>query len=103
MKSILFCGIVTALFFGRALGQRNLITLPDFSKTRGDFFFRQQAKAKTFSSTTHTPLSFTDKKGNHFRIVGVNEHGIPVFRTTLNADAAITTGAVQLRAEDRWD
>ena len=98
MKSFLFCWIVTALFFAQVKGQRKPITLSDFSKTRADHFRREEAKAKAFSSSTHKALTFTDKTGTHIRIVGVNEHGIPIFRTTLNADAAITTGAVQLRA-----
>lgn len=42
------------------------------------------------------PIAFTDSQGNHSLMIDVTDDGFPVYRSTTNAAAAITTGANKL-------
>jgi Subtilase family len=97
MKKIFFCACIVALFCVQAAGQKKP-GLSDFSKERSRKFISRQAKVEAFSRLHQTPVFFTDSSGTHVRLVNVNSRGIPEFRSTLNADAARTTGVVQLRS-----
>lgn len=54
-------------------------------------------KATTYSKLHNLPMKFDDGLGNTVYLIDVDEFGLPVYRTTLNAGAAITTGVSQLR------
>jgi hypothetical protein len=98
MKRIIMCGIVVAGLASNGHAQRRTTSLPAFSRERADQFSRQQGRAAAFATARNLPLFFTDEKGNHVRMVDVDNHGRPVYRITLNAEAAATTDTDQLHA-----
>src|SRR5882672_2756273 len=73
-------------------------SLHDFSKTRSAHFVDQQSKVQAYSAFRQQPISFVDDKGITIFMMGLSPGGIPIYLTTLNALAAVTTNVVQLRA-----
>ncbi len=90
----LFLDII--LFSGVGYAQRDTITLPSLARARSAHFMSQQVKVKAYAEAHHSPLSFKDEKGNSARLIDITPSGLPVYLTTLNAGAAVTTGASQL-------
>lgn len=58
----------------------------------------QKEKAEAYAKEHNVPLSFRDPNGNYVYLIGVDEFGIPIYRTTFNVGAALTTGVNQLRS-----
>jgi hypothetical protein len=91
--------IILILVSGSSIAQTQpQKTLTDIVNERGSFNTSQKEKAIAYAKEHDVPLVFRDSKGNYVHLVGVDDFGIPIYKTTLNAGAAITTGVNQLRA-----
>ncbi len=95
MKRIFF-SLCISLSSGMVSAQQEPITLGSLMKASSVHFTYQQTKVKDYLLAHPKPLSFYDEKGNTARLVDITPSGFPIYLTTLNAGAAITTGAVQL-------
>jgi Subtilase family/Secretion system C-terminal sorting domain len=97
VKSVAFCFAVSIITLSRSLGQPEP-ALTTFSRDRANHFKLQLDLATSFARKTNRPLRFKDNLGNVIHLVGVSANGLPIYLSTLNADAALTTGAVQLQS-----
>lgn len=92
---LIFLACAATTTFGQTIEamQKNLNQL----KTDQLIVDRDQAqKVKEFASKNNIPITYTDD----FRttlLVGIDDSGIPIFLSTDNEKAAITTGVVKLR------
>lgn len=57
----------------------------------------QNARAKEYATKRGIPLSYRDSNDNFVLLVDVSDSGVPIYKSTDNAGAAITTGVVKLR------
>lgn len=72
-------------------------SLSQIAADRAEHNHSQMEKAKAYAEAHNVPMTFRDARGNYVYLIGVDEFGLPVYRTTLNAGAAITTGVTQVR------
>ena len=72
-------------------------SLSTIATDRTDYNMSQLERAKAYAEAHNVPMSFRDSKGNYVYLIGVDEFGLPVYRTTFNAGGAITTGVTALR------
>ncbi|HRJ29978.1 MAG TPA: S8 family serine peptidase [Cyclobacteriaceae bacterium] len=77
--------------------EEHRIGLAELSKQAEDFAKEQRVRAYEYAIRHNVPLSYRDDKGNLVLLVGVSESGLPMYESTLNAGAAITSGAAKLR------
>jgi PKD repeat protein/subtilisin family serine protease len=54
-------------------------------------------KIQEYTQMNNVPVSYRDANGDLVLMVGISDSGLPLYETTDNAGAAITTGAVKLR------
>ena len=64
---------------------------------RSQFNKTQTARAVEYASKNGVPLSYYDSRGNFVLLIGVSDSGVPLYKSTDNAGAAITTGVDKLR------
>lgn len=97
-RYILLCAIVMVAT-GAAQGQtlQPARSLDQIAVDRASHNTSQMEKAKAYAEAHNVPMNFRDAKGNYIYLIGVDEFGLPVYRTTFNAGAAITTGVNELR------
>ncbi|HEX5171479.1 MAG TPA: S8 family serine peptidase [Cyclobacteriaceae bacterium] len=95
MKKVFF--LILLLSAGNMLAQTPQQTLTEIANENKVINDSQKAKAEAYSRAHNVPLSFRDLNGNYIYLIGVDDFGVPIYRTTLNAGAAITTGVNQLR------
>lgn len=74
--------------------QKNLDRL---AKVENDRYLKSFARAQQYSKAYDVPLISYDNNGNVIQLVDVDDFGAPVYRSTTNAGAAITTGVTKLR------
>lgn len=73
--------------------------LTELAVERRDYQLSQLEKAREYAAAHNLPMQFRDAKGNDVFMVGVDDlSGLPIYITTFNAGAAITTGVNELRA-----
>jgi PKD repeat protein len=94
---LIFLVCLAATSFGQTIEamQKNL---NQFKADQQIIDSEQAKKAKEFATKNNIPITYTDD----FRttlLVGVDDYGIPIFLSTDNEKAAITTGVVKLRSE----
>lgn len=58
----------------------------------------QSKRAKEYAERNNVPLRFRDSNGNLVLLVDVDETGIPIYKSTHNEGAAITTGVNTLQS-----
>lgn len=58
---------------------------------------KQKLLAIDYARNNNIPMAFSNGYGNNIYLVGVDEFGLPVYRTTLNAGAALTTDVNELK------
>lgn len=72
-------------------------SLDQIATDRAGYNASQMDKARAYAEAHNLPMHFRDAKGNYVYLIGVDDFGLPVYRTTFNAGAAITTGVNELR------
>lgn len=101
-----------AYFRGRALGLAAMLlagiyaqaqqpqrALTEIANDRNEYHLTQLERARAYAAANNLPMQFRDAKGNDVYMVGIDDlSGLPVYITTFNAGAAVTTGVDQLRA-----
>jgi subtilisin family serine protease len=97
MKRVCFCCVAGLLSFN-SKAQSDSVTLFTFSKARSAHFAEQQRNVTTYAQSHNQPVFFKDENGNPVYMVGITASGLPIYWTTLNADAAVTTNVVSLRS-----
>lgn len=65
-----------------------------------ELYQKQIQRANRYAELTGTPISRMDSNGNLVQLVGVDDAGTPMFISTDNAGAAVTTGANVIRDGD---
>ncbi len=96
-----FVGIllgITSLSFAQRVVPLAQSNLNNLEKERTIINYAQMERARVYSQTHNQPMKFDDGRGNTLYMIGLDEFGLPVYRTTLNAGAAITTRVPQLRS-----
>ena len=78
------------------IGFSQNIELENFKRERESTARLKQDQVNEFLKINQVPLAFNNSEGSHFLIVEIR-NGKPVYRITLNADAAITTNVAGLR------
>ncbi|HEX7014085.1 MAG TPA: S8 family serine peptidase [Cyclobacteriaceae bacterium] len=74
-------------------------TLTQIATDRSQYNLSQLEKAKAYAAANNLPMQFRDANGNYVYMIGLDElSGRPVYITTFNAGAAITTGVNAVRA-----
>lgn len=73
------------------------LSLEALTKEVSDFYHDQSTRAKAYAQQQGIPTSYRDDRGNLVLLIGVSENGLPMYESTLNAGAAITSGAAKLR------
>jgi hypothetical protein len=93
-------GLVAMLlstFCAQAQQARRVLT--ELAAERSDYNQSQLERAREYAIAHNVPMRFRDANGNDVFMVGVDElSGLPIYITTFNAGAAITTGVNELRA-----
>ncbi len=74
--------------------QQNLERL---ARVENEKYVKAFARAQIYAQQKNVPLISYDANGNIIQLVDVDEFGAPVYRSTTNAGAAITTGVTKLR------
>lgn len=74
--------------------QKNLERL---AQEENQLYIKAFNRAQRYSQNNNVPLISYDDHGNVIHLVDVDEFGAPVYRSTTNAGAAITTGVPKLR------
>ena len=72
-------------------------SLTQIATDRTEHNILQMEKAKAYAEAHNLPMNFRDARGNYVYLIGVDDFGLPVYQTTLNAGAAITTGVPDVR------
>lgn len=94
----LLCGVmVVAVSLAQAQSQRPVRSLGQIVTDRTEYNMLQMDRARAYAEAHNVPMNFRDAKGNYVYLVGVDDFGLPVYRTTFNAGAAITTGVPDVR------
>jgi hypothetical protein len=98
MRSLIFsaCFVIVSIL---AVGQTPSTATVELERLMKESVSRQQQqakRAKEYAEKNNVPLSFKDSKGNLVLLVDVDEFGLPLYKSTDNAGAAITTGASAL-------
>ncbi|MBL7843660.1 MAG: S8 family serine peptidase [Cyclobacteriaceae bacterium] len=86
----------TAFLYGQSMEESRL-GLAELTKRVQEFTKEQQVRAYEYALRHNVPMSYRDDKGNLVLLVGVSENGLPLYESTFNAGAAITSGAAKLR------
>lgn len=97
LKDLLLSFVLIILSF-QVFPQSQKRALETVAKERKEFYKRQSERAKQYAAEHNIPLKFTDDKGNQILMIGVDEGGLPVYLTTFNAEASVTTGTASLHA-----
>ena len=82
--------------FGQGFEKKKL-ELEKLTQRSDSLFSSQMARVKDYASKYNLPVSYYDNLGNHVEMVDVSETGVPIYMSTDNSGAAITTGVVKLR------
>lgn len=81
---------------GTIVNAQSDISLQSFKqKNQTDFQFRKD-RIRNFVQNSFAPVSFNTEEGRHVLMVDVVD-GIPVYISTLNSEAAATTGVTQVQ------
>ncbi len=89
--------LVMSLFFPLH-GLAQDAKLERFRSERKAAGIEKTANVIEFATANQIPVSFVSAEGDHFLLIDIR-NGKPIYRMTLNAEAAITTGAVDLRKD----
>lgn len=94
--------LILTIVFLPALGQESLVSqmqrnLDRISVEQDELYKSSFNKVLTYTKENGLPVISYDDKGNIIQMVDIDVYGQPVYRTTFNAGAAITTGVVKLR------
>lgn len=90
--------ICCTAFFGHAQTlQPEQTHLNQISDKQNSLHLVRVDRARSYAVEHNVPMHFNDGHGNTVYLIGVDDFGLPIYRTTLNAGAAITTGVAQLR------
>jgi hypothetical protein len=93
---ILFCTWpLLAVFSQDPVQQKS--KLEELSETVHTRYQEQFKRAQAYAQQHNIPMSYRDVQGNLVLLVGVADDGTPMYETTDNAGAAITTGVDKLR------
>lgn len=94
----LLCGVmVLAVGLAQAQHVQPKRSLSQIASDRSEHNHGQMEKAKAYAEAHNLPMNFRDARGNYVYLIGVDDFGLPVYRTTFNAGAAITTGVPDVR------
>lgn len=96
LKSPLFL-LLFACHIANAQVQESADKLKQLANERKANNLIQKERAEAYAKALHIPMQFTDDKGNHIYLLAIDEFGWPVYTTTLNAGAALTTGVTQFK------
>jgi hypothetical protein len=72
-------------------------SLAEFTEQVNRYYEQQYKRAQAYAQQHSIPMSYRDRQGNYVVLVGVSDDGRPMYETTDNAGAAITTGVDKLR------
>ncbi len=97
-RKFLVCACVGIGFSVHAIGQADANALRQLSLRRSANFAAQRTTAARFARRRGLPMNYVDAEGNTVHLVGLLPSGIPIYLTTFNANAAITTNVTALRA-----
>lgn len=88
--------MLLAAFYVRAQQPQRVLT--QIAAERSEYQLTQLEKAREYAAAHNLPMQFRDANGNDVYMVGVDElSGLPIYITTFNAGAAVTTGVNELR------
>nr|PZN52356.1 MAG: hypothetical protein DIU61_11635 [Bacteroidota bacterium] len=89
--------MLLATFCAQAQQAHRVLT--ELAAERRDHQLSQLEKARQYAEANNLPMHFRDANGNDVFMVGIDDSsGLPIYITTFNAGAAITTGVDELRA-----
>ena len=94
LKTAVVC-IVLLSTYSEAFSQKQ--GLEKFRAGKVSAFARTKSEVNDFARRNNIPVSFKSTEGNHFSLVEIRK-GKPIYRMTLNAEAAITTNVSGLRS-----
>lgn len=94
----IFIWVPLAIGWLTGQSQSDSLNLQTISRKHNTDFLLQQSRVKAFAQQTRQRIAFTDSLGNTIHLVGITPGGQPIYLTTLNANAAITTDVGQLRS-----
>jgi PKD repeat protein len=99
LKRITLISFLICWAFGLVSGQNTQPrkSLTEITADRTSYNTSQMERATAYAKAHNVPMTFRDHNGNYVYMIGVDESGFPIYRTTLNAGAAITTGVPALR------
>jgi len=89
--------MVIAIGLARAQHVQPKTSLSQIATDRAEHNHSQMERARAYAEAHNVPMDFRDARGNYVYLVGVDDFGLPVYRTTFNAGAAITTGVPDVR------
>lgn len=78
--------------------QAQALELQRLSKESAERYQEQTRRVKEYSEKNNVPISYRDGNGNLVLMVDVSETGIPMYISSHNAGAALTTGVDKLRS-----
>ncbi len=93
---VLFSFLLTLAVQAQTTGNQKP-SLETLEKEVTEYFRDQYKRAEAYARQHNIPMSYRDQQGNYVVLVGVAEDGTPMFETTDNAGAAITTGVDKVR------
>lgn len=94
LKCTFIAAIITLLPF---ISLTQDLELQKFRKERESSARQKEKDVTEFLKLKQIPVAFNSKEGSHFLLVEIRK-GKPVYRVTLNANAAITTNVAGLRS-----
>ena len=71
--------------------------LKEIEKESALTYSKQKLLAIDYARNNGIPMVFSNSLGNNIYLIGVDKFGLPVYLTTLNAGAALTTSAHELK------
>ena len=102
MKKILLLLLFPIILFSQTQQQREVISaksnvavLKELSKKYKLFFEQNRLQAEVFAKAKNWPLEMSTS-GNYSQLVGITENGKPIYYTTYNRGAGITSRANKL-------
>jgi len=102
MKKILLLLLFPIILFSQTQQQREVISaksnvavLKELSKKYKLFFEQNRLQAEVFAQAKNWPLEMSTS-GNYSQLVGITENGKPIYYTTYNRGAGITSRANKL-------
>jgi len=95
---VLSCIVATPVIAQQDITDSMQKNLDDIAAEQYTLFVQSLERVRQYSLATGLPIFSYDDKGNLIHLIDIDQFGQPVYRTTFNAGAAITTGVVKLRS-----